>query len=215
MHLMATDPATSPRSLHRRIAFGALYGAGVVAPYALPGAAHTDACHDKLLPVPVLNLLVRRLDRALAADIAPTGTAATVAGLPLRHVVMTGSWAATFVVLTLTGQLSDNHPGGAFRSGATPATPTAATRARTCRAWSSPVADGARAGPATRSARRWRRAGCSSAAATASSATSRAPARSVTAPASRGAATHVIHCHRPARIGRLRDLPEPFGAFWR
>ena len=63
MHLLFTDPSTAPRTEAGRLLFGALYGAGVVAGYALLAGAGLPTFYDKLLPVPLLNLSVGLLDR--------------------------------------------------------------------------------------------------------------------------------------------------------
>ena len=63
MHLLFTDPSTAPRTAAGRLLFGALYGAGVVAGYALLAGAGLPTFYDKLLPVPLLNLSVGLLDR--------------------------------------------------------------------------------------------------------------------------------------------------------
>ena len=85
MHLLFTDPSTAPRTAAGRLLFGALYGAGVVAGYALLAGAGLPTFYDKLLPVPLLNLSVglldrlagsralRRLDPAPSADLAAAG----------------------------------------------------------------------------------------------------------------------------------------------
>ena len=64
MHLLFTDPSTAPRTAAGRMLFGVLYGAGIVAGYALLARAGVPTFYDKLLPVPVLNLSVVLLDRA-------------------------------------------------------------------------------------------------------------------------------------------------------
>ncbi len=63
MHLLFTDPSTAPRTEAGRLLFGVLYGAGVVAGYALLARAGVPTFYDKLLPVPLLNLSVVLLDR--------------------------------------------------------------------------------------------------------------------------------------------------------
>ena len=63
MHLLFTDPSTAPRTEGGRVLFGVLYGAGVVAGYALLGRGGAPTFYDKLLPVPLLNLSVGLLDR--------------------------------------------------------------------------------------------------------------------------------------------------------
>lgn len=63
LHLLVTDPATSPRSKSGKIVFGGLYGASVFGLYALLTTMGAPRFYDKLLPVPPLNLLVRVLDK--------------------------------------------------------------------------------------------------------------------------------------------------------
>ncbi|HJN44382.1 MAG: hypothetical protein QGI10_11755 [Vicinamibacterales bacterium] len=63
MHLLVTDPSTSPRTPLGRVIFGALYGASVFALYALLGRVGAPTFYDKLLFVPILNLCIQALDR--------------------------------------------------------------------------------------------------------------------------------------------------------
>ena len=69
MHLLFTDPSTAPRTEAGRLLFGAFYGAGVVAGYALLAGAGLPTFYDKLLPVPLLNLSVGLLDRAARSGV--------------------------------------------------------------------------------------------------------------------------------------------------
>src|ERR1043165_2575114 len=63
MHLLFTDPSTSPRTLLGRIIFGALYGLSTVLLYELLGLAGLPTFYDKLLQVPILNLSIKLIDR--------------------------------------------------------------------------------------------------------------------------------------------------------
>src|SRR4029077_12489836 len=65
MHLLFTDPSTSPRTELGRIVFGALYGLSTMALYVLLGRAGLPAFYDKLLQVPVLNLSIKLIDGAV------------------------------------------------------------------------------------------------------------------------------------------------------
>ena len=114
MHLLVTDPSTSPRTLVGRLLFGSLYGFSVVALYALLGGLGVPTFYDKLLGLPLLNLAVQRLDRlattwrpAEAVDRAATGA------IPLgaRNLVHIGVWVALFGVMTATGAVGDSHEG--------------------------------------------------------------------------------------------------------
>ena len=64
LHLLITDPATSPRRNFGKIVFGSLYGAAVFGLYWFLGWLGAPTFYDKLLCVPPLNLTVRALDRA-------------------------------------------------------------------------------------------------------------------------------------------------------
>ncbi len=64
MHLLFTDPSTSPRTELGRIIFGLLYGLSVVGLISLLIALKLPGFYDKLLPVPILNLMIRGIDKA-------------------------------------------------------------------------------------------------------------------------------------------------------
>ena len=63
LHLLVTDPSTSPRTPLGKTVFGVLYGLGVFALYSLLGAVGAPTFYDKLLCVPILNLSVQWIDR--------------------------------------------------------------------------------------------------------------------------------------------------------
>ena len=114
LHLLFTDPATSPRSELGRVLFAVLYGTGVVASVFALNAVGAPPFYDKLLPVPILNLLAPALDRAADALAGRLGIAWAAAKemVPARRRVATvGLWAAIFATLSLTGALGDDHPG--------------------------------------------------------------------------------------------------------
>ena len=109
LHLLVTDPATSPRKDFGKIVFGAGYGAAVFGLYWLLGHFGAPTFYDKLLCVPPLNLTVRALDRAsvfLASRFRlPTWT-------PRKwNFAYMGAWVALFVVMSSTGFLGRSHPG--------------------------------------------------------------------------------------------------------
>ncbi len=62
LHLLVTDPSTSPRTPLGKAVFGVLYGVSVFGLYALLGAIGAPTFYDKLLCMPLLNLSVRRID---------------------------------------------------------------------------------------------------------------------------------------------------------
>ena len=65
LHLLITDPSTSPRTPLGKTFFGVLYGLGVFGLYTLLGAMGEPTFYDKLLVVPLLNLSVIAIDRAV------------------------------------------------------------------------------------------------------------------------------------------------------
>ena len=70
LHLLVTDPSTSPRTPLGRTVFGLLYGMGVFGLYSLLGALGAPTFYDKLLCVPLLNLAVPSIDTAVAGAMA-------------------------------------------------------------------------------------------------------------------------------------------------
>jgi hypothetical protein len=119
MNLLITDPVTSPRTATGKVLFGALYGVGVMALYLGLRAIEvvpTDtepgleaAFFDKLIHVPLLNLLVIGLDRVgtrlplerlWGARPGPPGSApaAGLSGLPLR-VLHVSIWLGVFALI--------------------------------------------------------------------------------------------------------------------
>jgi hypothetical protein len=114
MHLLFTDPATSPRTLVGRLMYGALYGLTTVWLYDLLLDANTPGFYDKLLQVPLLNLSVKLLDRLAASPkleaLDPSAWARD--WVPhRRHLAYMSVWAAAFGAMSATGYLGDKHPG--------------------------------------------------------------------------------------------------------
>ncbi len=113
LHLLVTDPATSPRRITGKVIFGALYGAGVFALYGILGHFRAPQFYDKLLCVPFLNLSVRALDRfsaKFAQRFHPLNLTARWGARNLNFAHM-GIWAVLFGVMMLTGFVGYSHPG--------------------------------------------------------------------------------------------------------
>jgi TPR repeat protein len=121
LHLLVTDPATSPRKNFGKAIFGAGYGVGVFLLYGWLDHMGSPQFYDKLLCVPVLNLSVRLLDRmsiALSAWLARQGwlqlrpLQALAAWSPQRaNFGFMGIWVALFAFLIGTGFIGGKHPG--------------------------------------------------------------------------------------------------------
>jgi len=116
MHLLMTDPATSPRTNLGRVVFGVLYAVGYFVLFRVLDLAGVPTFWDKLLPVPVLNLLVPVIDRAVragpfAAFNRAWENALRPASLNLAHM---GIWAAIFFAMWATGFIEAPHPGNSI-----------------------------------------------------------------------------------------------------
>ncbi len=109
LHLLITDPATSPKRSAGKVIFGAMYGALVFGLYALLGRLGEPTFYDKLLCVPALNLLVRPLDQIGAAlEARFRRWTWTPRQANFAHM---GAWTALFAVMLTTGFVGGRHPG--------------------------------------------------------------------------------------------------------
>lgn len=114
MHLLFTDPSTSPRTELGRLIFGTLYGLSAVALYELAGRAGLPTFYDKLLQVPILNLSVKLIDRAARSKALRAFDPAAI-GRSLaprqRNVVYMSIWAIVFAVMSAVQGVGDGHRG--------------------------------------------------------------------------------------------------------
>ena len=129
MHLLFTDPSTSPRTELGRVVFGALYGVSVVALYAALASLGLPTFYDKLLQVPLLNLCVRGIDRVVRSS-AGSGADRVLSAIGLaqadgprfhsgavrppdrrRNLAWVGAWAVVFSSMSTAGALGDEHRG--------------------------------------------------------------------------------------------------------
>jgi hypothetical protein len=116
LHLLVTDPSTSPRTPLGRAIFGVMYGLGVFGLYGLLGALGMPTFYDKLLCVPLLNLAVPAIDRAvhrikdrpLFERLALNGP---IGRGNLAHMAV---WALIFLAMTSRGAADGMHRGDAL-----------------------------------------------------------------------------------------------------
>jgi hypothetical protein len=124
MHLLFTDPATSPRTELGRILYGVLYGLSTVLLYSVLIRAGMPGFYDKLLQVPFLNLSAKWLDRLARSPVlqridhsgwGARAVASAKAGWSLaprrRHLAYIGVWAIAFAAMSASAYLGDRHPG--------------------------------------------------------------------------------------------------------
>jgi TPR repeat protein len=113
LHLLVTDPATSPKTGVGKAVFGALYGLGVFVLYAVLTRAGVPSFYDKLLVVPLLNLSVRAIDavvRVRGLEPVPWWPRGmSRASVNLVHMAL---WVGLFGVMWATGFVQARHPGG-------------------------------------------------------------------------------------------------------
>lgn len=116
MHLLVTDPSTSPRTPFGRVIFGTGYGLGVFGLYALLGAMGMPTFYDKLLCVPILNLLVPSIDRFVKSLGQPRLLHRLALDGPLGrgNLAHMAVWAGIFVLMTATGSADGMHRGDAL-----------------------------------------------------------------------------------------------------
>ena len=113
MHLLVTDPSTSPRTPFGRVIFGISYGLGVFGLYSLLGSMGMPTFYDKLLCVPILNLLVPAIDRWVKS-ITPSALLHRLAldgPLGRGNLMHMAVWAGVFVVMMSTGSADGMHRG--------------------------------------------------------------------------------------------------------
>lgn len=113
LHLLITDPATSPRTAIGKAIFGALYGAGVFTLYGLLDQLGQPTFYDKLLCVPILNLMVPWID-ALARRIrrVPAGARTRYSEIsPATNRAFMMVWVSVFAILYSTSFVGPGHRG--------------------------------------------------------------------------------------------------------
>jgi hypothetical protein len=114
MHLLFTDPSTSPRTELGRIIFGMLYGLSVIGLYVILGRAGAPTFYDKLLSVPILNLMIKAIDAAARSPalqrVNPARLGASLAPLR-RNLAYVTVWVAVFIAISAAGGVGDRHRG--------------------------------------------------------------------------------------------------------
>lgn len=113
LHLLITDPSTSPRTALGKSIFGVLYALGVFGLYSLLGAIGVHTFYDKLLCVPLLNLSVIAIDRGVRSIQSDAwlnmwnrnwlGGRSNLAHMSL--------WIGVFVMMSLLGRTDSMHEG--------------------------------------------------------------------------------------------------------
>jgi hypothetical protein len=113
LHLLVTDPSTSPRSPSGKMVFGVLYGFAVFALYELLGQLGVPTFYDKLLCIPLLNLSVQRIDRLVRSFkeqplLDRLGLLRVSRQANLVHMAV---WIGFFATMTAIGSTDGRHTG--------------------------------------------------------------------------------------------------------
>ncbi len=113
LHLLVTDPSTSPRTPLGKSIFGGLYGLGVFGLYALLGALGAPTFYDKLLCVPLLNMSVQAIDRfAHTVQTSPGWSRWRLDwGPPRLNLAHMAVWIVFFGAMTAMGRTDGRHTG--------------------------------------------------------------------------------------------------------
>jgi len=114
MHLLFTDPSTAPRTELGRMIFGALYGLGNVVIYQLLQSAGAPEFYDKLLPVPILNVMIQLIDRVAQSKVLrwfdPSAIGRSLLGRP-RNLAYIAVWTIVFMTMNSAQGVGDDHSG--------------------------------------------------------------------------------------------------------
>ncbi len=115
LHLLVTDPATSPRSNVGRIVFGGLYGAANYVLFGVLGNYGVPDFYDKLIPVPFLNLLVPWIDRFAEFGVVGRFTHWQAKFDPRRlNLAHMALWITLFATMLSTNFVEGPHPGNSI-----------------------------------------------------------------------------------------------------
>lgn len=115
LHLLVTDPSTSPRTNAGKIVFGTLYGAANFGLYFVLEHYQQPEFYDKLLPVPILNLSVQWIDRMARSGVLGAFSAWEKRFSPrATNLAYMGGWTALFVAMLTTGYVEAPHQGASL-----------------------------------------------------------------------------------------------------
>ena len=113
LHLLVTDPSTSPRTALGKTVFGVMYGTTVFVLYAALGAFGVPTFYDKLLSVPLLNLSVQWIDRLVCkiTERPPFKHFALSLARPSANLAHMTAWIVFFATMAVLGATDGRHRG--------------------------------------------------------------------------------------------------------
>lgn len=99
LNLLVTDPATSPKTQGGKFLFGFAYGTTIFALYLLLRGIQQPSYFDKILAVPVVNLMVSSFDRMALRIRSLFGERTWLPRLRSTNPVYMGFYVVTFLAL--------------------------------------------------------------------------------------------------------------------
>lgn len=114
LHLLVTDPVTSPRSNLGRILFGVLYALSVMILFEVLEGLGAPSFYDKLLAVPLLNMSVKLLDKFARKFDFSKMARMIFTRLPepnQLNLIFMALWITLFIGWNLSGHVGNTHPG--------------------------------------------------------------------------------------------------------
>lgn len=114
MHLLFTDPSTAPRSELGRVIFGAMYALSVIVLYGVLETLGLPRFYDKLLAVPVINLLIQVIDRLVQTKPMRQIDPAVLLSKTVeksRNLAYIGLWIIIFLLMNTVQGVGDTHRG--------------------------------------------------------------------------------------------------------
>lgn len=109
LHLLVTDPSTSPKTNIGKFIFGLLYGLSVMLLFEVLEYIGQPTFYDKLLAVPLLNLAVIYLDK-IGTRMQSALPKTKFKGGKLNIIFML-VWLTIFVAWYASGHIGSSHPG--------------------------------------------------------------------------------------------------------
>ena len=114
MHVLFTDPSTSPRTELGRIVYGVSYGVSVVGLHWLLRRSGVPTFYATLLPVALMNVMVKGIDRIAQAKmmrwLSPESLGARLTP-GMRSLVYTSLWVVAFGAMSAVSAVGDRHEG--------------------------------------------------------------------------------------------------------
>lgn len=109
LHLLVTDPSTSPKTNIGKFIFGLLYGLSVMVLFEVLEYIGQPTFYDKLLAVPLLNLAVIYLDKVGTRmhSVMPVSRLKT----KTLNIIFMLIWLGIFIIWYSSGHIGKSHPG--------------------------------------------------------------------------------------------------------